>query len=221
MPKAYWDLFQEATAQVQAADISTEAIVDAAARRRRELEGDGIKNEVDAIVTDLQTDEIARAGREDELRAALASHFRAQLAERTPDLLARAVGIRTGRLPLTSGPDRDLSGVARSFFVDLVQSTLAATYRTGVWPRRFRSFVGRELAARIAERLLPTGEEPGSDLAFQILDCTAAWEDERSGFETVTSEVKRLLGDPDYFAPVTIEELLHADQEEGGDNDDD
>ena len=121
---------------------------------------------------------LAKPGREDDLRAALLGHFRAQLAQRTPDLLARAVGFRTGRLALTSDLDLDLRAVARSFFVDLVQSTFAATYRTGVWPRRFRSFVGRELAARIAKRLLAAGEEPSDDLAFRLLDGTARWEDE-------------------------------------------
>ena len=54
-----------------------------------------------------------------------------------------------------------------------------------------------------------------------LLDGTARWEDERVGFETVTSEVNKLIGEADDFAPVTMEELLHADQEEGGDNDDD
>jgi HKD family nuclease len=221
MPKAYWDLFQRATAQAQAADISTEAILAAAARRRRELEGDGIESEVNAIVADLQSDGIAKAGREKDLRAALLGHFRAQLAERTPDLLARAIGIRTGRLALTSGADRDLRDVARSFFVDLVQSTFAATYRTGVWPKRFRSFVGRELAARIGKRCSAAGEEPGLKLAFELLDGAARWGDERVCFETVTTEVNKLLGDPDDFAAVSIEELLHADREEGGETDDD
>ena len=44
MPKSYWDVFQRAIAQVQAADISTEAIIEAATRRRGELEGNGIEN---------------------------------------------------------------------------------------------------------------------------------------------------------------------------------
>ena len=150
MPKAYWDLFQQAVAAVQAAGISTEAIRAAAARRRRELDGAGIEREVDAIVADLQRDGLAKAGREDELRTDLLVHFRAQLAQRTPELVARAVGFRTQRQALTS--DLDLRAVARSFFVDLMQATFAATYRTGDWPRRFRSFVGRELAGRIAKR---------------------------------------------------------------------
>ena len=150
MPRAYWDLFQQAAAEVQAAGISTEAIRAAAARRRRELDGEGIEREVDAIVADLKSDGLAKPGREGDLRAELLVHFRAQLAQRTPELVARAVGFRTQRQALAS--DLDLRAVARSFFVDLVQSTFAATYRTGVWPRRFRSFVGRELAARIAKR---------------------------------------------------------------------
>ena len=103
--------------------------------------------------------------------------------------------------------------IARSFFVDLVQSTFAATYRTGVWPRRFRSFVGRELAARIAKRRLAEGEEPSDALALRLLDGTARWEDEGVGFEKVTAEVNELLGEADDFAIVTMEELLHVDQD--------
>jgi hypothetical protein len=40
-------------------------------------------------------------------------------------------------------------------------------------------------------------------------------------FETVTAQVENLLGNPDEydFATVTLDELLHADQEEGGDDD--
>ena len=219
MPTAYWDLFQQAAAEVQAAGISTEAIRAAAARRRRELDGAGIEREVDAIVADLKRDGLAKPGREGDLRAELLVHFRAQLAHRTPELVARAVGFRTQRQALAS--DLDLRVVARSFFVDLVQSTFAATYRTGVWPRRFRSFVGRELAARIAKRRLAEGEEPSGALALHLLDVTARWEDEGVGFEKVTAEVNELLGEADDFAIVTMEELLHVDQEGGGDTDDD
>ena len=219
MPRAYWDLFQQAVAEVQAAGISTEAICAAAAQRRRELDGVGIEREVNAIVADLQHEGLAKPGREDDLRAELLIHFRAQLAQRTPDLLARAVGLRTGRQALAS--DLDLRTVARSFFVDLVQPTFAATYRTGGWPRRLRSFVGRELAARIAKRCLALGEEPSDALALDILDVTARWEDEVIGFEKVTAEVNKLLGEADDFATVTMEELLHVEHEEGGDTDDD
>jgi HKD family nuclease len=192
MPKTYWDLFQQATAQLQDTGISTEAILEAAERRRRELEGEGIVVAVDAIVADLLRGGLARRGCEDDLRAALA-----------PDI------------------DLDLRAVARSFFVDLVQSTFAVTYRTGLWPGRFRSFVGRTIAARIAKRRLAAGEEPSVKLAFELLDGTARWGDERVSFETVTDEVKRLLGEADYFAPVTMEDLLRPDEEEGDDADDD
>jgi hypothetical protein len=186
-------------------------------RGRHELDGAGIEREIDAIVADLKRDGLARPGREDDLRAELLSHFRAQLAQRTPDLIARAVGFRTGRQELAS--DLDPRAVARSFFVDLVQSTLAATYRTGAWPRRFRSFVGRTLAARIAERRLAEGEEPSDALALRLLDVTARWEDEGVGFEKVTAEVNELLGEADDFATVTMEELLQVDPDGGGDAD--
>ena len=68
MPRAYWDLFQQAKAQVQAAGISTEAIREAAARRRSQLDGAGIEREIDAIVADLQRDGLAKPGRGDDLR---------------------------------------------------------------------------------------------------------------------------------------------------------
>ena len=219
MPSAYWDIFQQAVAEVQATGISTEAICAAAARRRRELDGVGIEREVDAIIADLQRDGLAKPGREGDLRAELLVHFRAQLAHRTPELLGRAVGFRTQRQALSS--DLDLRAVARSFFADLVQATFAATYRTGVWPRRFRSFVGRALADRIAKRCLPEGEKPIDAIALDLLDVTARWEDEVIGFEKVTAEVNKLIGEADDFDTVTMEELLHVDQEEGGDGDDD
>jgi HKD family nuclease len=216
MPRAYWERFQKAAAEVQASGISQEAVQEAAVRRRRELDGAGIKRAVEAIVADLQRDGLAKPGREEDLRAALLGYFRAQLAQRTPELVARAVGFRTGRQALAS--DQDLRAVARSFFVDLVQSTFAATYRTGGWPRRFRSVVGRAVAGRIAKRLLAGGEEPSDSLALSLLDSTARWEDESVRFEMVTAQVNELLGEADDFPIVTMEELLHVDQEEGGDD---
>jgi hypothetical protein len=211
MPKTYWDLFQQAATEVQAAGISTEEVRAAAARRRRELDGAGIEREVAAIVADLQRDGIAKPGREGDLRAELLAHFRDRLADRTPELIARAVGFRTQRQALAS--DIDLRVTARSFFVDLLQSTFAATYRTGVWPRRFRSFVGREISVRIANRRLADHDKPSDALALKLLDVTARWEDEGIGFESVTAEVNMLVGEADDFPIMTIEELLHVDQD--------
>lgn len=219
MPRSYWDLFQRAAAEIQQAGISTEAIRAAARTRRRALDGAGIEREVDAIIADLQRDGLAKPGLESDLRAVLLVHFRTQLAHRTPELLARAVGFRTGRQALSS--DLDLRTLARSFFADLVQSTFAATYRTGVWPRRFRSFVGGDLAARIANRCLAKGGEPTDAHALRLLDISARWEDERVGFETITAEVNKLLGEAEDFATVSMEELLHVDSEGSSDGDDD
>jgi hypothetical protein len=64
---------------------------------------------------------------------------------------------------------------------------------------------------------LAEGEEPSDDLALRFLDGTARWEDESVGFETVTAQVNKLLGEADEFATVTMEELLHVDQEGGDD----
>jgi HKD family nuclease len=217
MPKTYWDLFHQAVAEVRAAGISLETIHAAATQRRRELQGAGLENEIDAIVADLKGEGLAKPGREDDLRAELLVHFRNQLAQRTPELITRAIGFRTGRQALDS--DLDLRTVARSFFVDLVQSTFAATYRTGGWPRRFRSFVGCELASRIAERQLAEGVAPSDALALHLLDGTARWENESVGFEAVTAEVNWLLGEVEDFPILTMADLLHIDQEGEGDGD--
>jgi HKD family nuclease len=214
MPKAYWSIFHQSVAEVRAAGISAGAIRTAAARRRRELEGVGINREVDAIVDEMKRDRLAVPGREGELRDALLVYFQAQLAQRTPELVARATDFRTGRQALAS--DLDLAAITRSFFVDLVQSTLATTYRTGDWPRRFRSFVGRELAARIAKRCLRRDEDPSGVLALNLLDGTARWEDEGLKLEKVIAEVNELLGEAEDFSTVSTEELHDVDQEGGG-----
>ena len=130
------------------------AVRDAAERRRRDLDGAGIEHEIDAIVADLDRDGLAKSGRKDELRAELLAYFRDQLAQRTPSLVARAVGFRTQRQTLAS--DLDLRAVARSFFVDLMQATLAATYRTGAWPRRFPLLCGTR-GSRANRRTLRSG----------------------------------------------------------------
>ena len=114
MPKTYWDLFQQATAQVQdCRDLDRghprggRAASPRARRRRHRVRGKCDRRRSPAATA------LPSAGRENDLRAALLGHFRAQLAERTPDLLARAVGIphRTtaadARAPIsTSAPSR-------------------------------------------------------------------------------------------------------------------
>jgi len=169
-------------------------------------------------VAELKKDRLAKPGHEGDLRAELFHYFRAQLAQRTPDLIARAVEFRTGRQALAS--DLDTSTVARAFFVDLVQATFAATYRTGGWPRRFRSFVGRELAVRIARRCLSEDEKPTDALANKLLDLALRWDDDRVAFEEVTAEVNGIVGEAEDFGAVTMEELLRAEEEAGGDDDD-
>lgn len=220
MPNAYWDLFQQALAQVRADGMPSELIRAAAERRHGELAGPGLGRQVDAIVADLKEhDALVTPHRDGELRTVLLDHFNVQLSERTPDLIARAVGFRTQRQSLASG--LDLGVVARSFFVDLVQSTFAATYRTGAWPRRFRSFVGRALSDRIAKRMA-TDERPIDKLALLLLDGAARWEDDRVELELVTAEVNRVLGEAGDLPTLTVEDLLRAEQEGGsGDADDD
>jgi HKD family nuclease len=212
MPKPYWDLYRQATARAQAADVSTDEILKAAERRRRELESDGMETEVNAIADDFRRDGRISPGCDKELRVALLSYFRSRLAKRPPALVARAVGFRTGRMALAWDVETDPRALARSFFVDVVQSTFAATYISGSWPQRFGSFVGRTLAARIAERCLARGEQPNDELALQLLDDAANWEDARVDFETVTTQVNKLLGEPPDFAPVAMADLISSER---------
>jgi hypothetical protein len=132
-------------------------------------------------------------------------------------LLSCAVGFRTQRQTLAS--DLDLRATARSFFADLVQATFGATYRTGLWPRRFRSFVARALAARIARRCSPAGERLNDALALDLLDISARWEDPNIGFEQVTKEVNKIAGEADESEAAPIEGLFHKEHEEAGDDD--
>jgi hypothetical protein len=217
MPRDYWEVFCRARVAVQERGISTESICAAATRRRQELEGAGIAREIEAILADFQRDGLTRPECLTELRSRLSEHFRTQLAQRTPDLIARAAEFRTGRQAVSS--DLDLQAVARSLFVDLVQSTFSATYGTGVWPRRFRSLVGRELARRVEERCKTNGAERSDRPVLQLLDASAAWEHEGVAFERVTAQMNQLFGEAGDFPTITMEELLR-DADGGYDGDD-
>ena len=58
----------------------------------------------------------------------------------------------------------------RQLIVDIVQATFAATYRTGDWPRRFRSHAAKEIAAAMADRLATGGRS--ADGATATRSCT-------------------------------------------------
>jgi HKD family nuclease len=218
MPATYWDVFQEVLVQSRSTWISADEVRAAAARRREELAGAGIDGEVEAIVADLAREGQARPGKEQELRRELLAHFDRELARRTPELVARAVGFRTQRQSLGSS-EVDLRIVARSFFVDVVQATLSATYRTGSWPRRFRSSVARALAAGIAQQYQRAGRDPTDDLAIHVLDLSTRWEDERLGFDQVCDEVQRILGEPGDLICPGADELIAAAEHDEGDGD--
>jgi HKD family nuclease len=218
MPAPFWEVFQAALEHTRSSGISAGEISAAAERRRSELEGPGIEREVDAIVDDLVRGGLAKSDRKHELRDVLMEHFNYELARRTPDLLARSIGFRTQRQALGSS-DVDLRFVARSFFVDIVQATFSATYRTGSWPRRFRSSVARALAARIAQQLHRVGADPTDALALDLLDHATRWEDERVPFDEVSRDVKRTLGEPGGLKCQTVDELVAIDDIEEGEVD--
>jgi len=208
LPRSFWAVFEEAKAALESLRIAPNAIFEAATRRRAELEGAGLEQQVDAIVGDLD-----RA----DLRRAMLDYFRDQLRRRTPELLAHAVEFRTQRQSVAPA-DVDQQVAARWFFVDLMQATLASTYRTGAWPRRIRSRVARSLAGRLATRVVKAGQEPTDTHALQLLDGSARWEHDSVTFEEVRSEVERLLGEAGTFDPPAVSELVRAaDEDDGGD----
>lgn len=46
----------------------------------------------------------------------------------------------------------------------------------------------------------------------------SGWEDPDIGFEKVTAEVNKILGEVDEYETVPIDALLHEEQQEGGDD---
>jgi hypothetical protein len=78
MPNSYWELFQRAKDKVQADGISSAEVCAAAARRLEQLDGEGIEHEVDGIIADLQLGDLAKPGREAQIRAELLRYFRTQ-----------------------------------------------------------------------------------------------------------------------------------------------
>jgi HKD family nuclease len=214
MPESYWDVFQEARDVLRrAASLEPSRLRDVAAAHRRYLETGGLEDELDAIIARLDKHEVIVPGKSEPLRADVLARFRSELSLRTPDVIAACLEFRTGRqrwapFEKTETPYRQLMG-------DIMQATFAATYRTGDWPRRFRSFAARALASRIEERVVTAGRQADGAVATEILDQAASWDSERPMADAI-AEFRALVDDRFEFPVPDLEELALQQDVEGG-----
>jgi hypothetical protein len=109
--------------------------------------------------------------------------------------------------------------------VDVLQATFASTYRTGDWPRRFRSHAARRIAESIEGQLGELGRDADSEVATTILDQLATWEGEQRPMAEIIVEFRRLVDDdlsfpaPDHDALINATTGSSSDDDEGADED--
>jgi len=110
--------------------------------------------------------------------------------------------------------------------VDIVQATFAATYRTGDWPRRFRSCAARQIASAIEDRLATARRLADGATATGILDQASTWEDVARPMAAAVADFRALIDDdlkfPDPELDVltnTISDVGDEDVEGGSDDD--
>jgi len=219
MPASYWDVFVAARDGLRAAhDLTPERIREVATTHRQYLLGDGLAAELDLILARLTELDILVDGRGDALRGYLLPRLQRELQLRTPDVLASCLEFRTARQ--TWNPHEQTEAPFRQLMVDLVQAVFAATYRTGDWPRRFRSHAARQLAVSIEDRLEEGGGEADASTATSILDWAATWESPDRPMEVVIEEFRQIIRDEVDFPPPALDDLIDTggedDEEEGG-----
>jgi hypothetical protein len=226
MPETYWDAFLAARDALQSAhSLAPASVRDLATQHRAYLMNGGLEAEVDRILTRLEEVAVLVAGKREALRDFLLPRFRSELALRTPDVLAACIEFRTARQRWTPYDQTEIP--YRQLIVDVVQATFAATYRTGDWPRRFRSHAAKEVAAAMAARLASEGRSAHGETATAILDLASTWEDVARPMADVVSEFRSLVDDDPAFPQPELDTLAKTlsdggkDDEEGGGADDD
>ncbi|MCL2777294.1 MAG: hypothetical protein FWD73_04755 [Polyangiaceae bacterium] len=60
--------------------------------------------------------------------------------------------------------------------VDIIQASFGPTFRTGMWPQRFRSHAARVVAGAVSAKLLAAGIPDDGDAATRLLDIAGSWE---------------------------------------------
>jgi HKD family nuclease len=206
MPESYWEVFVAAREALQSAhSLAPGRVHDLADRHRSYLYGGGLEEEVDRILARLGELEILVPGKRDALRAFLLPRFQRELELRSPDVLAACVEFRTARQRWS--PFDQTETPYRQLMVDVVQATFAATYRTGDWPRRFRSHAARTVAEAIERLLTRAGGAADDDTATAILDRASTWEAPERPMADVVAEFRGLVDDELVFPPPALAEL--------------
>lgn len=224
MPETYWDAFLAARETLRGAlSLAPARVRDLAAQHRGSLTGGGLESAVDQILARLEELDLLITGKRDALRAFLVPRFHAELVLRTPDVLASCIELRIARQRWAPYDQTDVP--YRQLMVDIVQAAFAATYRTGDWPHRFRSYAARQVAAAIGQRLAIAGREANGETAMEILDLVSSWEDAARPMHEVVAKFRSLVGDDLAFPEPELDELAKtpsdARSDDGGDDDDD
>ena len=108
----------------------------------------------------------------------------------------------------------------RQLLVDVIQAAFASTYRTGAWPRRFRSLAAKIVAEAIEENFISAKRPVDGEVAWELLQQAMTWEDPRRPLAEVVTEFRKLVPDELPFEPPAVEELARAgtDEEEADDD---
>lgn len=216
MPESYWDKFLAQREAMQQADaLSPEALVSVSNSHRSYLLSGGLEKEVDAIVQRLGEIELLVPGKAQDLIHFVLPRFRTDLQLRTPEVLAGCLEFRTARQRWT--PYEQTDAPYRQLMVDLVQATFASTFRTGDWPRRFRSHAARAVAEAIETRLVAAGGVADAGLANDILAMARGWEMDFP-FQSAVDDFRQLVPDDLAFPPPALE--TNANDESNEDTDD-
>jgi hypothetical protein len=206
MPESYWDIFLAARQRLQgAASLDPDGVRELAAEHRVYLDQGGLEQEVGQILRRLGELDLIVPDRGTAVREHLLSRFRSELRLRTPDVLASAIEFRTARQRWS--PYEQTEVPYRQLLVDVVQGTFAATYRTGDWPRRFRSHAARHIAASVEERLLLAGQVADGEAATSLLDHASGWESSALPLAAVVDAFRALVGDRLTFTPPDTDTL--------------
>jgi hypothetical protein len=218
MPNAYWESFLHAKdALLSTGALEPVHLREAANAQRTYLQGGGLKEEVDRIVDRLVKLDILARGKEDDFRKYVLPRFGHELDLRTPELLANCVDFRTARQQWA--PSERTETPFRQLLADVIQATFSASYNSGDWPRRFRSFAARTIAEAIEANAKLVGRVADEVLANDLLNQVATWELEDRPLKDVVSEFRALLGTRAEFEAPPLELLTRMPT--GGDDDGD
>jgi PLD-like domain len=219
MPESYWTAFEEARERLQdSSAIAPERVRKLATDHRSALEGGGLAREVANVVKRLDESGLLVPGKAAQAESLLLLRFRHELKLRTPDVLASCIEFRTARQTVT--PSASDETPLRQLLVDVIQAAFASTYRTGAWPRRFRSLAAKAVAEAIEEKFARAKRPVDGEVAWELLQQAMTWEDSRRSLVEVVTEFRKLVPDELPFTPPAVEELTGVgDDEEEGDDD--